>query len=312
MYSQTWRLFLFNLAIMNEISPESQPEGIKISFRNRLLHAQMKPFNDETQQPDKPVPVDEPLVSVVPQKQFYSQYMDSPIYQQRLSNFGITDKPNIKNVVNARMIEKNGPGSSALNVELSNDVDSKKAGFPVVKGKSNINIDRSQVPAINKQYGVDAKLSDILAHEISHISRDLTPKEEEFIASKNKIRAESNLFKEFKKQGEIYDSKTLKPLGFSDYINTMYTPSQMGHDASPREIKADLDALRYILWKKGIYDTSKRDMTLDDLKKAVNDNDIKNSVEYKRLKDRFSAKDIIDLNNTIASISHPDTGLYNA
>jgi len=234
------------------------------------------------------------------QKKFYANYMSSPIYKQRLNNFDIKDKPDISNILNTNISHITGVGSKAMTKDVTANNTIKTAGFPIKQGLSNVNIDNNQLGQINKQYNVNTKLDDVVAHELSHVSRQLTPKEEEFIASMNKQKIASDLFKEFKKQGPVYDSKTLKPAGFSEWLSNSYEPNPAVHDSSPNEIKADLDALRFQMQKKGIYDVSKRNMSADDFKKATQDKDIQNSVEFKRLMQRFNPNNIIKLNNTIA------------
>lgn len=242
------------------------------------------------------------MFTKVPQKQFLANYMSSPMYKKRLSNFNIINQPNTSNLLNTTVSQVSGPGSIAYNQINSSKTNTNKAGFPIIQGKSNINVDRGQIGFIDKTYGVDQKPDSIMAHELSHVTRDLSPEEENFIASLNKKPEEANVYNDFVKYAPV-DSKTLAPLKFSDYLNTMYNNS---HDARPNEIKADLDALRFQMLKKGIYDTSKRDMTIDDYNNASQDNDIKNSLEFKRLNDRFNPKDLIKINNTVASTIAPD------
>lgn len=115
------------------------------------------------------------------------------------------------------------------------------------------------------------------------------------------VRAKLAAYKEYKKLG------LSQP--FSSFLSVAY---EGAHDAKPNEIKADLDALRYKMWKKGIYDTSKGDMTNEDYKKMSQDKEIKNSLEFKRLSERFKPSDIVILNNKIAmnSVKSPQNSLF--
>lgn len=231
-----------------------------------------------------------PPVTKVPAKQFLANYMSSPIYKQRLYNSGVSEQPDVNNVLNAHISQVNGAGSVAYNKEQWPDMNSQKAGFPIKNGVSNINIDRKDVANVDKIYGVKNTPENTLSHELSHVSRVLSPQEESLIGSLNRKSGESDVWKSFLKSGANGS--------FSDYLNNNYDRT---HDARPAEIKADLDALRYSMFKKGIYDTSKREMTIDDYKKAVQDSDIKKSLEFKRLSERFKPDDLILLNNSIAA-----------
>lgn len=242
------------------------------------------------------------VTTKVPAKNFSAKYMSSPIYAKRLSNFNIADTPDIQNMLNASMSQVNGPGSIAYDKERTAQTDTNHARFPITPGKSNINIDMGQIGYINKKYGVNQMPDSQVAHELSHVSRNLKPEEESFIGSLNKKKDEAAVYKEFKKGG-VVDSD-LKPFTFSGYLNTLY---QGTHDARPSEIKADLDALRYQMFKKGIYDTSKRDMTIEDYNKMSKDKEIQNSLEYKRLSQRFSPNDLIKINNTVAKNGSNDS-----
>ena len=72
------------------------------------------------------------------------------------------------------------------------------------------------------------------------------------------------------------------------------------HDINPRESYADLNTLRWMMYKQGIYDTKTGDMKKEHLDKAKKDPYIQKSFSNKRLFKHFSDKDIIRLNNTVA------------
>lgn len=235
-------------------------------------------------------------VTNVPAKQFFANYMDSPMYKKRLTDMGVSDAPDVKNLLNTNISQVNGPGSVAYANSEWPGLSSKQAGFPVKPGVSNINIDlgRPEQDSIKKKYGTNNIPDHIVAHELSHVSRQLSPQEESLIGSLNKKEDEAAVWNRYTKNG-----------GDDSFANFLNKNKPNAHDARPSEIKADLDALRYSLYKKGIYDTSKRDMTLDDFNKASKDPEIKNSLEYKRLTERFKPEHLILLNNSIASAHAP-------
>lgn len=223
-------------------------------------------------------------------KNFLANYMDSPMYKKRLINFNITTPTDSQDLLNTAISSINGPGSIAYTKQSSSKTDTQHARFPITQGKSNINIDRGQIGYINNLYDVDQQPDHIMAHELSHVSRQLSPEEEDLIGSLNKKKDEATAYSEYKKSGVVDP--------FSTFLDAAYSGT---HDARPNEIKADLDALRYSMFKKGIYNTTDRDMTIEDYKKASQDSEIKKSLEFKRLMDRFKPEDIIKLNNTIAA-----------
>lgn len=239
--------------------------------------------------PDKPV-------TKVPAKKFYAKYMSSPIYQERLNKAYIADKPNIQNVLSAHISEVPGAGSFGQDELSSYFLNESDAGFPIIKGKSNINIDRSQAKYLSKQYpGTVTTPEQILSHELSHISRPLRPQEQLMIGSMNKSHSGKSLYKDYLKSD--------KKLNYIDFISK---DPRDNHDNTPDENKADLDAIRYMMFKKGIYDTSKRDMTLDDFNKASKDKEINKSSVFQRLNSKFKPEDLIWMNNNIASSSEND------
>lgn len=247
----------------------------------------------------KPVPINSPVVTADPFKQFdgqkvkestihtsakqwLSNYMDSPMYKQRLANFS-APVPSTQGMLNTPIVYKDG-GMSGYE-QYSN-------------GKDAINIDNKEIADLKNRFGRTDNPNDILAHELSHRSRMVTPKEAEFIGSKNISTVGEPLFGMWKTDRDIHGSSG----NYNDYMN----PHKDGwddqyHDYRPYENKADLDALRFMMYKKGIYDTSKRAMTIDDFNKAMQDKDIKNSLMFNRLLEQFKPGDIVNLNNVIAS-----------
>lgn len=81
---------------------------------------------------------------------------------------------------------------------------------------------------------------------------------------------------------------------------------EVDHDSQPTENKADIDAIRYMMYKNGIYDTRKDgEFTKEHLNKLYKTNDfIKN-----RLKNNYKDEDLIWLMNNIADNSDID-GVY--
>lgn len=233
------------------------------------------------------------FVTNVPAKNWMANYMQSPLYRQRLGIQGITQFPSIQHVLNAHITTNNNSvGGSAYSGDK--------------KGIAQVNIDNTNNQDLVNLYkkevnpNLKSKSEDILSHELSHVQRIVTPAEQQLFISNNRSKDGkilNNQYKYFAQPNQSYTDYLVKS-GLYD--------SKQGHDSDPRENKADLDAFRYMMFKNKIYDTSKRNMTMDDYKKAAEHPEIKKSVIFNRLKQAFKPEDIIKLNNTIAMNNNND------
>lgn len=95
-----------------------------------------------------------------------------------------------------------------------------------------------------------------------------------------------------------------KNIGFNPYEENLIKnfrsfPSQNPHDRSPEELKADLDAVRFNLFRKGLYDiTSGNPFTKEDLDKALPS--LQEDTSFRRLLDQTGEENFIQMMNTIA------------
>lgn len=220
-------------------------------------------------------------VTNVPAKQFFADYMQSPIYKQRLANMGITDSPDIKSLLNTHILMQKGYGSNQYSKEMSYAIGSDKNyrhsqgldNLNVDPKNANINIDTNDINLMKKVYGLSDTPETLMAHELGHQVRELGTGDQVIInALRNKNTKNLN-----NKLGETWQ-----------------------HDDSPMENYADLNAIRYLMFKNNVYDSSKRNMTMDDFKNASQNKEIKNSALFKRTMQRFTPENFILLNNTIA------------
>lgn len=92
---------------------------------------------------------------------------------------------------------------------------------------------------------------------------------------------------------------------------TRYTMSGDEHLFGAGEAKADLDALRQLLIDNKIVKKFGENITPDVMKKAAENKNIKNSLFYKRLQDRYGDEGTIKLNNEVA-ILNPKENLNQA
>lgn len=147
---------------------------------------------------------------------------------------------------------------------------------------------------------------EVIPHEYTHTTRGLTEDEEEKIIALSKDPQKS--LETYSNQkglaGQIRNMRNRgSEPGEPQYDVYSDLSEQTNHDFSPNEKYADLNALRFMMWRKNIYDTRKGDMEMEDLKKAMKDPEIKDSFIMKRMLKNFNPEDIVKFNNTIALTS---------
>lgn len=144
--------------------------------------------------------------------------------------------------------------------------------------------------------------NDTYAHEAAHRLRGLVGGTDAFLILQRNTDPQA-LKKNFSKDFREWNKAKGYTGEFEQYLDNQQSDSHgkiNNHDINPRENYADLNALRWMMYKRGIYDTRKGDMTPEQLKKAKNDPFIKKSFSNKRLFKHFKDDDIIYLNNKIA------------
>lgn len=142
-------------------------------------------------------------------------------------------------------------------------------------------------------------LSDILPHEYAHNTRALNFDEEREFASRHKNKRVYDLFNQ-----SIDQRNTGKG---NSYSNWLQNKGAAAHDLQPNENYSDLNSLRFMMYKQGIYDTRKGPMTIDHIQKAQQDPWLKNQFNFKRMMDNYSPEDIVELNNKVASTNQQDS-----
>lgn len=154
------------------------------------------------------------------------------------------------------------------------------------KGATTVTLDKKQ----SKELGYDM-YNEVLPHEYTHTTRNLSPADEAKFVSKNKFGVAKSFYERYKKDnGGLGSGKS-----FSDWMRGVGS-----HEELPSENYADLNALRWNLEKNNIYDARKGPMNVDHIKKAMADPRVKDKELFKRLLRSFSPEDIVELNNTVA------------
>jgi hypothetical protein len=209
-------------------------------------------------------------------KEFQTEYIQSPKYTERLKSSGYKAIPQ---VVGKRLGQVEQTGLNKYKKTLGQAIMSLQG--TVKPGshfdKSRVNIDyKTDLPGLKKSYPGMTMPSpiEVEAHEFSHPS----------VAKLDGLPQENIM--------NAYDNKQL--LGRSQRL-----PYVNDHDKRANENKADIDAYRYMLKQKGVYDAGKETFTKEHLK-----NNSKN-FSRERLKRNYSDKNLIWLMNNVASASSP-------
>lgn len=227
---------------------------------------------------------------------FLNSYYDSPMFNQRYQNRNL--QPFNRSGMNLgreyyKVGEVDAPvGSFAIGAKQL----MKFKNLGILAGQPyTIMLDKDQA----KKYGMSLENS-VLPHEYTHTTRGLNIVEENDFAQKNKFKTYLN---KYPYQSFIKNdyAKSLAEGGYlNNYSDFLSNKNIESHDEQPSENYADLNSLRYMMYKQGIYDTRKGQMTMEHLKRAMNDPWLKEQYIFKRLLKHFKPEDIIQLNNTIA------------
>lgn len=226
--------------------------------------------------------------SIEEQLKYMKEYIASPKFKDRLKKQLNTEKKiggNYTDILNV-FAGKKITSQKELNDRVNSIIEKSKKQSEILKNK-NINVgDFAIGPNVGAEYQKDTgkininenALKDVPTipiHEISHAVSD----------GKDPY---SYSFK------EKFLDKILQPthkLG-DPYVQT------------PTEIKARLDAIRFLAKKKGIYDAGKQDITKEVFKKLISDKEIKNDKNFKeingQLKENYKENGMIWLLNNIA------------
>ena len=177
-----------------------------------------------------------------------------------------------------------------LNKEVKGDELGSRVSFPdmnkiysLPKG-TNIVLSKPQAVELNADL-----YNDVLPHEYSHTARKLGFMDELNFAFSNKDPKTQKLFIKWQEKNP---NKSFSQFVKEKPINK--------HDTAPDENYSDLNSLRYLMNKQGIYDTRKGPMSKEDFNKALKDPFIKKQFNVKRLLKTFTPEQIIHLNNTVA------------
>lgn len=299
-----------NLAEENEETEPAEDEDIKevqkqtaeINFLQAYKDAVSQPVIQEQVQTDQPVEQYQPqqsLTDIYNQvsnfidsdiaqqggrvddvREFHKNYVKSSKYRERLDNSGYG---NIDEEINQRYLNLD-------NVDINYKYPSKFKQFITQSTPPHGSYYDPVENEINMDYSYDLKVlpkyypnlttpyeREVRAHELSHTQ--IRPDQNTNKSSRlNRKDKEELLFRLKPEKGNLNEE----------------------HDRNPTELKADLDAYRYMLYKSGKYDAGKQDFNEKHLKNS------KKSFVKDRLQEYYSDENIIWLMNNVAQNENID------
>lgn len=223
-------------------------------------------------------------------------YINSPKYRERLSNF--YKYPEVVQRVR---------GERIANVKFNPTTEGTRAMSYYGNG-NDITIGPLGVKNIvlNSPKGANPSLlrQEITAHELGHgtnaATRErsdsptagtaLSDREQRYILDRNQKITPARRTEVYR---QMQDPKS--PDRFSGDIL-----DDVEHDLAPTESMSDVNALRFLLNKKKVYDAGTQDFNAEHLNKARQDKDLQKSFIFKRLQENFQDKDLIDILNKVA------------
>lgn len=219
-------------------------------------------------------------------KDWFQSYIASPKYKERLSAFYKYPE---------YMQKKREERAAALSI-------TKEAGGDILQYDTDSNSVRASAAGL---LNAKAAEDEVFAHEYGHAVNSpdnpavasLSPREEAFIFDRN-IR-DPELKKDKKAEAMRLG------MGLSYYLKS--SPSL--RDLKPSESHSDINAFRYLLNKRGIYDAGTQNFTPEILQKAAKDPVIRKSFIYKRLKENFEDQGLLEIMNKVASTNNKQSNI---
>lgn len=227
---------------------------------------------------------------------FFKSYIQSPKYRERLVT---QDYKNPESIIQQRLARLKDLRVVDATTELGSHYNS-------------INHVIYSDPKSVKEEGFNAKDDEILAHEFSHgiSANGPTPQMKDMLPG-------STMYDLLNNQGSILNPNEARQLEGRNRLNVynelgkklIYTDpreelADQYHDRFGFESKADIDTLRYMMFRDKIYDTGTQDFNqeiLNKIKEKYKDNSI-----LKRMIKNFSDENLIYLMNNIAKTNNSE------
>jgi hypothetical protein len=222
-----------------------------------------------------------PYLTTKDPAEFYKSWIQSPEYEQRLKSTGYSDVPDRWNPDKLSEIErvKKQRLNFLENIQpFEYNKYKKSEADPFAIGGPTININPLDYEGSARQ--------SIEAHEIAHVGTPTMSYQESEIIRNAMLPMKEPVLSGV--QGSKERDASRRAL------------EDFKHLQKPEEAKADLDALRFMMYDKGIYDITKgQKFTESDFEKAKQN--LGKDRVFERLENRMGKKNFVKLMNTIAS-----------
>ena len=298
--------------------------GKKIKIKDERLQGQVVKDNTTTKSimPDKKKRIIENNLKEIGTNQkkiedakaYYKKYLNSPKARERITNmmddssgsqyaYLYDDEVNpvdqeIKNrLAGLNKLQGKFEYLNDFGTHSSSYYDTKKNSV-FIRPNSDANI--SYVSGDENPWNNRIDIPNTIGHEIGHGVAAASNKDSNNVWFSNGIsKKESDML--MRANMGIINAKNREEI-LKDKDNPEYK-YDLDHDNRPSELKADIDALRYQLYRQGIYDPGTQDFTREHLEKA------KPSFTRNRLNDHFTDDELIDLMNKLSYNENNSDGI---
>jgi hypothetical protein len=238
----------------------------------------------QIQQAVEPTPT-VPYLQTKDPAEFYKSWIQSPEYARRQLLTGYSEGEDLY-MPNAAASRESRLGAIEEMTPITYSARQPSEAKPGVYGSpSYVNINPSDY--------IDTSKEAIQAHELAHIAGAMGEVRPGMMSG-----TEQDIFK--KSMLPMKEPVLSGVQGSKEREASVRALEDFKHSQEPDEAKADLDALRFMMYDKGIYDITKgKKFTETDFQKAKQN--LGNDRVFKRLENRMGKKNFVKLMNTIAS-----------
>lgn len=237
----------------------------------------------QVQQAVQPTPT-VPYLQTKDPAEFYKSWIQSPEYERRQLLTGYSEGEDLY-MPNAAASRESRLGAIEQMTPITYNARQPSEAKPGVYGSpSYVNINPSDYVGTSKEA--------IQAHELAHVAGAMGEVRPGMMSSK-----EQEIFK--KSMLPMKEPVLSGVQGSKEREASVRALEDFKHSQEPDEAKADLDALRFMMYDKGIYDITKgKKFTETDFQKAKQN--LGNDRVFKRLENRMGKKNFVNLMNIIA------------
>ena len=243
----------------------------------------------QIQQAVQPTPT-VPYLQTKDPAEFYKSWIQSPEYERRQLLTGYSEGEDLY-MPNAADSRESRLGAIEQMTPITYNARQPSEAKPGVYGSpSYVNINPSDYVGTSKEA--------IQAHELAHVAGAMGEVRPGMMSSK-----EQEIFK--KSMLPMKEPVLSGVQGSKEREASVRALEDFKHSQEPDEAKADLDALRFMMYDKGIYDITKgKKFTETDFQKAKQN--LGNDRVFKRLENRMGKGNFVKLMNTIASTDNQE------